>query len=835
MALTRPRYSDIIDADYKQSCRTVTTTNITLSGGAPNTYDGLTLAAGDRILVNAQDTSSQNGIYTVTTVGTGSNGTWSRAFDANDNTKVTGGMQVSMSEGSFAGIPYRLTTPDPIVLGTTSLTFLSIVATVAGVNKGLQYNNSGFIAGASTLLYDSATGNLVISATTGTTTTSTGALIVKGGVGITENTHIGGNLNVTGNVIISGNLSTLGNVFITNTTDLSINDSIINLHTPTDLTPLLVNDGKDIGLKFHYYDVADSAAFLGRDNASGYLVWEDKGTDFGGIFTGTSYGTFKTGNIVLTGNTYRGTTSTMTHAIAYTTQNATPPTSPQTGDQWYDTSTDTLYEWFTDGTSSFWIDVLGKPTAINFASQSTAPIGPKTGDEWYDTSTDVLYTYIYDGVSYNWVDFSSKQPSSTAVATFFSSLKFDSAAGNMLVTPTTPTTSTVTGAVVVAGGIGLAGNLYVGGNIAIDGGQMTLYDSIIDLHTYGNLSPWTSDDGKDIGIRMHYFNGADKLAFMGLENSTKTLQFLVDATEVSSNVAGTFGNVQLGSLLLSNTTTSTSTTTGALVVAGGVGIAGDVYSGGNYNIGSNSRAVPTIYYSNSATAQYSALLVQRAGTELWLAGANPSENYVIRNNATLDAITVANVTGNVIVSSTTGSSSTTTGALVVKGGVGIAGNVNIGGSANLFIGGNQTTNGPAFSAYASNTLQTITSGSQQKVLFQVEEYDTNNNFSSSRFTPTVAGYYQLNAEVRLDGSSGTGEIMIVIWKNGAEYKRGTNQSGTSIATNFFAMTVSSLVYANGTTDYFEIYVQQGSGSSLTVTAVNAVNITWFNGCMIRGA
>jgi hypothetical protein len=77
--------------------------------------------------------------------------------------------------------------------------------------------------------------------------------------------------------------------------------------------------------------------------------------------------------------------------------------------------------------------------------------------------------------------------------------------------------------------------------------------------------------------------------------------------------------------------------------------------------------------------------------------------------------------------------------------------------------------------------------------------------------------------------------MIVIYKNGTEYKRGTNQSGTQIASNFWAMTVNSLVYANGTSDYFEIYVQQTSGSSVTVTAVNATNITWFNGCMVRGA
>lgn len=144
-------------------------------------------------------------------------------------------------------------------------------------------------------------------------------------------------------------------------------------------------------------------------------------------------------------------------------------------------------------------------------------------------------------------------------------------------------------------------------------------------------------------------------------------------------------------------------------------------------------------------------------------------------------------------------------------------------------------NGPAFAAYADATGQTITSGSQQKVLFQVEEYDTDSCFANSRFTPNVAGYYQLNAQVRFDGSMGTGETMIVIWKNGAEYKRGWNASGTVWGSSFWAMTVSSLVYANGTGDYFEIYAQQTSGGSLNITTVNSQNITWFNGVMVRVA
>lgn len=357
MGLTRPRYSNIVDTDYKQSCRTVTTTNITLTGGAPNTYDGLTLAVGDRVLVNAQSTGSQNGIYVVYTLGSGSNGTWIRSPDSATSDRVTGGMSTIVTEGTYAGTPYRLVQADPIVLDTTSLSFASTAATVSGTSRSVQYNNAGFIAGAASLVYDNATGNVVAAAATASTTTTTGALVVKGGVGIAGDINVGGIAKFNSNVVIVGNLTTLGNTFITNSTDLSIQDSIINLHTPTDLTPLLSNDGKDIGLKFHYYDTADSAAFVGRANDTGYLEWYDKGSDTGGVFSGTSYGTIKTGNIVLVGNLYRGSgtigTSVQTHAIAYTTTSATPPSNPQVGDQWYDTSTDTLYEWFTDGASSY--------------------------------------------------------------------------------------------------------------------------------------------------------------------------------------------------------------------------------------------------------------------------------------------------------------------------------------------------------------------------------------------------------------------------------------------------------------------------------------------------
>ncbi|CAB4156825.1 hypothetical protein UFOVP658_176 [uncultured Caudovirales phage] len=144
------------------------------------------------------------------------------------------------------------------------------------------------------------------------------------------------------------------------------------------------------------------------------------------------------------------------------------------------------------------------------------------------------------------------------------------------------------------------------------------------------------------------------------------------------------------------------------------------------------------------------------------------------------------------------------------------------------------TGGPAFSAYPA-TSQTISSGGTLvKILFGTEEFDTGSCFSSSRFTPTVAGYYQINSTVRLDGGGpGTGECMIVIFKNGGEAKRGWNSSGASFANDFFSMSVSGLVYCNGTTDYIEIYAQQVSGGNRTTSAFG--NISYFQGHLARYA
>ena len=191
--------------------------------------------------------------------------------------------------------------------------------------------------------------------------------------------------------------------------------------------------------------------------------------------------------------------------------------------------------------------------------------------------------------------------------------------GNLVAASGTASTNTTTGALVVVGGAGVSGNVNVGGLLNVSGnvtfsgiqashdnGTITMYDSILDLHTYGNLAAWASDDGKDIGLRMHHYKGSDRLAFLGWENTTETLQYLQNAIETNSNVSGTFGNVQFGSLTLSNATSSTNTTSGALIVSGGVGVAGAIYAGSIQNTPIGSTTASTGAFTQLAGAYVNA-------------------------------------------------------------------------------------------------------------------------------------------------------------------------------------------------------------------------------------
>jgi hypothetical protein len=137
-------------------------------------------------------------------------------------------------------------------------------------------------------------------------------------------------------------------------------------------------------------------------------------------------------------------------------------------------------------------------------------------------------------------------------------------------------------------------------------------------------------------------------------------------------------------------------------------------------------------------------------------------------------------------------------------------------------------NMPAFLAYA-NSGTTIANASFTKVLFDTETFDTNNNFASSRFTPTVAGYYQLNSGVSQNGNITANNNVLGIHKNGT-WTIGGSTTGAANANGYW--NVSGILYMNGTTDYAEVFLYQNSGGTITT---NTGVQTSFSGCLLRSA
>ena len=211
MSLTRPRYSQIYDTDFKNSTRVATTENVTLVGGAPTVVDDITLSVGDRVLVRTQANSSQNGIYRVNTLGTGANGTWGRSLDADTASKLSPGTSVSVEEGTInGGKLYRMTSTNPITLGSTAITWTDVSGgggSAGGNNGQIQYNDTNAFGGATYLWYNENTGIVTANAGVASTTTATGTFIVTGGVGISGALNIGSGVTVTGNVLPSANVT----------------------------------------------------------------------------------------------------------------------------------------------------------------------------------------------------------------------------------------------------------------------------------------------------------------------------------------------------------------------------------------------------------------------------------------------------------------------------------------------------------------------------------------------------------------------------------------------------------------------------------------------------
>lgn len=148
-------YADALAQGYKwkEPVRAATTANITLSGA--QTIDGVAVVAGDRVLVKAQSTGSQNGVYVA------ASGSWTRATDFDASSEVVGA-SCFVSEGSTLGnTVWVMTTDAPVTVATTTMSFIQ-------TNAGASYTaGTGVTIGGGIIAIDTAVTARKSSATIG--------------------------------------------------------------------------------------------------------------------------------------------------------------------------------------------------------------------------------------------------------------------------------------------------------------------------------------------------------------------------------------------------------------------------------------------------------------------------------------------------------------------------------------------------------------------------------------------------------------------------------------------------------------------------------------------
>ena len=553
MALTRPRYSQIYDTDYKQSVRAATTGpvgNLLATSNMTNTVDGVTLAVNDRILVKDQADAKQNGIYFVLTVGTGANGTWRRSLDADGgNSKVTSGMTTTVTEGNDnASKTFKLSTPDPILVGTTELTFVNpfvITASAGGGNTQIQFNDTGGVLNGSAGLTFNKNGNVLTStgnvvstggyflgnaallsglpASYGNTQVASYLATYSGNIGnvkttanvitsayfvgnlltnsltvpsatVDGNLSVGGNASVAGGLTVAGNLTVTGNLTYLNVDNIVIQDPLFYVAEGNQF------DFLDIGIVGNYTknsfsqhggivrDASDSTwKFFANVEAEPTTT-----VDFGSA----TYDSMLAGNVLSTGNVVVGANITLNGRLfagGSAGNGSDVLISTGSGVSWTALDKSTLEF----DTSSLTLDniwgnlILNNTSSVSFAGADSTSI--------FHSNVEVNKNLTVDNklIVNDTTDFTNPAVNAVQIEGGINVMKTAFFGGNAIVNITTSSTSTSTGALTVTGGTGIGGNLNVGGNLTagnISTGAVTITNTVIPnanaTVNIGGVSSW---------------------------------------------------------------------------------------------------------------------------------------------------------------------------------------------------------------------------------------------------------------------------------------------------------------------------------------------------------
>ena len=193
------------------------------------TIDGILMTVGARVLVQGQTNQAENGIYSVTTVGTGAtNWVLTRSSDGDSyapksDTQLGAGSYFFIMQGSqYAGSSYVLTSPPgEINFGVSNIVF-SQFSQAGAYTAGNGIAITGTIISANTdgVTTDIVGGNIVVKTSANLTTPNLGDATfsslswntLSNGNVTANNLSIGNIANITGNLRVDGIIESNGNV-----------------------------------------------------------------------------------------------------------------------------------------------------------------------------------------------------------------------------------------------------------------------------------------------------------------------------------------------------------------------------------------------------------------------------------------------------------------------------------------------------------------------------------------------------------------------------------------------------------------------------------------------
>ena len=205
-----------LNATYNNGTAGVGATLTNAGTQAALVIDGVTVSVNDRVLIYTQTNQTQNGIYVVTSVGSGStNWILTRASDANtyvinSASGLSEGSTVFVQQGATgAGETYTCNTSGVIVFGTTNITFVQIsTAQIYSAGAGLTLSGTTF-----SLTSPVATS---LGGTGVTSTPTNGQLLIGNGTGFSLATLTAGTgisiTNASGSVTINSGGATVDDV-----------------------------------------------------------------------------------------------------------------------------------------------------------------------------------------------------------------------------------------------------------------------------------------------------------------------------------------------------------------------------------------------------------------------------------------------------------------------------------------------------------------------------------------------------------------------------------------------------------------------------------------------